>query len=172
MSEESQRLNREDQPPRAGPVLPILRVRAGELLPCTVLSTNLWGCWTHWAGDRSEPCLLPKIGCPGCKRGLPKRWKGYLHIYSHSHNREGFLELTPASAEQLELQCPDQGQYRGLRIDAKRSPGGNRGRLNLSILRRLEETSHLPPPKDPMKTLNFLWGIHDALDEQHPPALQ
>lgn len=153
-----QPLNRQNRPPDPGPEMLILRLRAGQRIVATILSKALWGVWTHWAGKRSEPCFGDKADCPGHKRGLPLRWKGYLHVFDHTKKKEGFLELTPVSAESLLDQVGNDSPLRGERIQVIRG-GGDKARLTVELLAAIKEGVVLPPEKDPEKTLRALWGI-------------
>lgn len=164
-------LNRQDQPPRGGPEMWILRLKAKQSRTLAILSVSLWGTWTHWNGQCSEPCFVEKKACSGCKRGLPKRWKGYLHCWDYHEKREVFLELTPMAADAVLVQCGEGAPLRRNRIQMARGDGDNT-RLKVTILSAVPLDVLLPEPKDPKKTLEKLWGIDDvAAYPEQPTAL-
>jgi hypothetical protein len=129
----------------------------------------LWGVYTHWAGNHSEPCYDNKKQCPGHKRGLPLRWKGYVHVFNQVTRNEEFLEFTPTSAKQLLDQFGESNPLRGNRVQMVRGRG-DKARLTLTALTAATVTNPgiiLPEPKDPYETLCKLWGITDlVLNEQ------
>jgi hypothetical protein len=163
-------LRRQDRPPKPGPEMRIRRLKASQKIVATVLN-DLWGCWTHWAGNRSEPCLGDKKTCPGHKRGLPARWKGYLHILDHNNREESFLELTPTAATQLFDQLGTESPLRGNRIQVERM-AGDKARMRITVLTAHLSDVQLPPAKDPYKTLCSLWGVSDvSLEKPGQPTL-
>ena len=164
-------LNRQNHPPRGGPSMPIRRVKAGQRKQFAILSRSLWGVWTHWNGKQSEPCYQEKKQCGGCKRGLPKRWKGYLHAYDFMDKEECFLELTPLACDQLLAQAGDKEPLRGNRVLVERG-AGNKARLTVTMLTPVQSVSSLPAEKDPQSALQKLWGVDDTVAyPQQPPSL-
>lgn len=155
-------INRANEPPRPGPEMQVVRLKAGQELHATVLSDALWGCYVHWNGSRSEPCYADKKQCPGHKRGLPLRWKGYLHVVDNHRQTECFLELTPLAADQLIAQVGTGEPLRGQRLSMRRM-SGDKARLKVTLLAHHTAVSkaELPRAKDPYATLVKLWGIAD-----------
>jgi len=157
-------INRQDRPPVGGPEMLVLRLKANQSLDAICISPSLWGCYTHWNGRCSEPCFGEKAKCPGHKRGLPVRWKGYLHVWDCRKKRQCFVELTPTSADDLLGQVGDGVILRGMRFVLTRQ-SGDKARLTVSVLegeRYAVDVGKLPTPKDPFKTLAKLWGIDDS----------
>lgn len=164
-------LNRQDRPPRGGPEMLVLRLKAGVTKLFAILSPSLWGVWTHWAGSKSEPCFQDKKSCSGCKRGLPKRWKGYLHCWDYHDKREVFFELTPLAADAILEQCGEDAPLRGNRIQVVRG-AGDKARLKVTVLSAVPRDQVLPEAKDPAKTLSKLWGMDDVVAyPQQPTAI-
>ena len=152
--------NRSDRPPRSGPEMLIRRLKASQSIHCTVLSQSLWGVWTHWNGARSEPCYAEKKECPGCKRGLPKRWKGYLHVVDNMANSTMFLELTPSAAEKILAVLGEADSLRGNRMKVARL-AGDKARLVVELMLPFKDVDSLPKSQDPYCTLKKLWGIEE-----------
>lgn len=115
----------------------------------------------HWDGDHSEPCYLNTKTCPGHKRGLPLRWKGYLHIWHHTRQTEGFIEVTPKGFEQLVELFGAEDNFRGTRMSFKRG-NGDKTRLKLVILPPSPLVRELPAPKSVLPSLLRMWGLEDV----------
>lgn len=63
----------------------LLCVRAGQEAVCCVLGP-LVGVQTHWAGNRSVPC----VGSEDCQiHSLPLEWKGYVPVIASSWQYSG-----------------------------------------------------------------------------------
>jgi len=154
-------LDVQSTPPREGPEIYILRLKANQHYSFTIFSDHVWGINVHWNGKKSEPHFTDEGRCPGCQAKRTKRWKGYLHCFSAKMGQEVFLELTPASAQSLLSQLGDRGSLRGNRIQVKRTKGDN-GRLLISVLTACPEPNALPKEKDPQESLLKLWGLGDV----------
>lgn len=151
----------DDTPPREGPEIFIMRLKANEMHVFTIFSHSLAGIWTHWTGSKSEPHFKDPDKCPGCQKKKTKRWKGFLHVYCHSKAQEVFLELTPHSAQSLLNQLAGGKSMRGNRIQVKRGKGDN-GRLTISILTATGNPETMPEPKDPRPSILKLWGMMES----------
>lgn len=150
-------LRRQNLPPKSGPEIFVRRLRAAEKLTVQVLSRSLWGCYVHWAGDHSEPCLEDAKKCPGHARGLPVKWKGYLHVMNLHNRRAEFLEFTPFSANQIIDQVDTAQPLRGYRLQCERGKG-DKARVKVVVLPCLNMEVVLPDEIDPYKTLCKLWS--------------
>jgi hypothetical protein len=150
----------DDNIPKVGPELFILRMKADRRLTFQLWGTRIRGIWTHWSGPKSIPHFRDESICPGCLQGKPTRWKGYLHCYCVEMRQEVFLELTPASARSLRDQIHDPANMRGGVIQVKRGTGDN-GRLYISILSHVPNVEALPKEKDPRPSILKLWGISE-----------
>lgn len=173
-------LFRQDEPPRPGPSLPLMRLGAGATVRFLLLNSRLFGLWTHWVNKKSIPCLEPQAKCEGCKTGACRRWKGYVHAVNMHNRQEGFLELTPVAAQQLLEQAGRGNSLRGLQVQVQRG-GGEKARLKIDVQfsRPLTSAEKLPEEKSPEITLNELWGRsgfrlrrpdEDEVDQNSIPA--
>lgn len=152
-------LSRQDEPPRPGPNLPLMRVGANGVVRFLILSSRMFGLWTHWINKKSMPCVEPSSKCEGCKVGACRRWKGYLHAVNMHNRQEGFLELTPIAAQQLLQQAGIASVLRGLQVQVQRG-GGDKARMKIDVQysRPLLSSDPIPEEKSPEVTLNELWG--------------
>lgn len=146
-------------PPLPGPTMRIERIGAGSRWTVCLLGP-LWGVWTHWHGEakRSQGCYGDQSDdCEGCKRGLPRRWKGYLHVIHLEAGEECFVEITPVIAQALACQIPRDIPYRGNRLTIKRG-AGLKARLEATLLPAERNIELLPASKDPEAILKALWS--------------
>lgn len=150
---------RDNRPPPAGPKMPIIRLKGSESRDFLILSTEVNGFWSHWTGRCTIECTLPHENCRGHQLGFPSKWKGYLHVYEWATKKQGFLELTPALAEQLEMQVGQRKNcVRGMSVKVERSRANN-GRVKLLV-------TNIATPKeagmidevDPLPAVRILWG--------------
>jgi hypothetical protein len=150
----------EMSPPTRAPAMPIIRIKGGQAGMFLIYSHRPeWFC-SHWNGRRSEPCIIPSDECSGCKRQLPTKWKGYLHVRKLDGEQDGFLEITPHVNDSLLSQAPSKPSLRGWRIEIRRTRG-NLGRLNVCLLPKLCSDDNLPPVKSARETLSVLWTVPD-----------
>jgi hypothetical protein len=159
-----EKFNRQNVPPRPGPKIEIRRLRAGQTSTVVILSKSVWGVWTHWNGKVTEPCYEEKKKCPGCKKGLPKRWKGYLHCYDFNRRDECFVELTPISADAMACQVQAGDSLRGYRFRLQRA-NGDKARLSVTLLPSVE-IPDLPAEKDVQVVLCRLWELDGSVAVQ------
>jgi hypothetical protein len=148
--------------PRPGPTQTVVQLAAGEKLDCVILSNAIWGVGTHWndrAGNhgRSERCTKEHGECSGCNAELPCRWKGYLHVFCFMRRRAVFVELTPASAESIDLQAFADRPLRGQRLKLKRGEGGKKTRIEVEVVDYHGDDQTLPAEADPEPILESLW---------------
>lgn len=154
----------DDNVPGRGPGLWVKRMEGAESKTFVIYSSSIRGIWTHWnaSADRSEPHY--EENCTPCKHEIPKRWKGYLHCFCPEEKRQLILELTPTAAESLKAQVDDPDQLRGTLMRVKRSAASN-GRLQITILERVQALNTLPKEKDPRRDVLLLWGLKpDVVD--------
>lgn len=150
----------DDEIPNNGPEVWILRVKGSKSLTFTIWGNKLRGIWIHWAGDGSIPHFRDEENCPGCLKNQERRWKGFLHCYCSEMRQEVFLELTKNSARSLRDQLGHRASMRGAVIQVKRTTSDN-GRLYISCLTPMSDTSNLPPEKDPRPSILALWGVSE-----------
>ena len=146
--------------PCPGPETPVVRVKTNVTHHFRVLSRSVFGIWIHWNGLRSEACFTEKKVCPGCTKGLPRRWKGYLHaLATHLNGKDCFLELTPLAVTSILSQVPQGEILRGLRLEVRRTAGGEKGRLQVVVLGDINPGNGLIAERDPISVLSRLWGL-------------
>lgn len=159
-----QPIDRGDGAPKAGPDIWVRRLVASESIVFACASPAVWGVWIHWDGAarKSEPCFADHKKCPGHRRGLVRKWRGYLYGVNGSTRRYEFLEVTPRGSELLLGQCGDLDNMRGTRWTVTRGKGDT-ARTNFARLPDWESftTAKLAEDIDPMKTLLKMWGFED-----------
>lgn len=151
----------ENTPPTSGPEIYIYRLGAAESLTFHVFSRALFGIWVHWDryNKRSTPHYSDTARCDSCQRELPKRWKGFLHVWCVEKKQQLFLELTPSSANALQSQLASGETLRGKGVFVQRTKGKN-GRLLIRVLPGSIDPQTMPEELDPLRSIMALWGIH------------
>jgi hypothetical protein len=114
----------------------------------------------HWAGNHTEPCFAETKVCPGHRRGLPLKWKGYLYVADQVLREQQFLELPPLAAKDLLNWFYPQTDLRGQCVIVQRGDG-KKARLKIEPQGPWDEEScgPLAKDKDPIITLCRLWGL-------------
>lgn len=157
-------LDRQDTPPPAKNVLWVERLRGNERGTFTVYSQCLWGVNTHYHNGRTQPCFKNHDLCFGGHKVTNLRWKGYLHCWGYSRNRQVILQLTDAGARMLLKQVAQGAVLRGLTLEVART-SKDKGRLNVKVDHyALNKADRLPPEIDPLPSLWNLWGIDPSVE--------
>jgi len=129
-------MRREDTPPKEGPRLSVIRLKAGHGEVCFwIVGRAVRGFQSHWTGNLTVPCFRDDEGtyCESCDKELPTRWRGYLDVIMERNRDRGFLEMTAVGVESLELCVNGQCNLRGSRIKAARG-GGDKTRMRFTYL--------------------------------------
>lgn len=151
-------LRRQDEPPRPGPTHEVIRCEAGVGVRCQILSKTIWGCWTHWDGQRSRECTGEGTDCYGHTSGWPQRWKGYLCVWCGIRRSIIFLELTPASGTEILRQAGHGNSLRGLLLRLDRHGRSIRAKISVELTPCVGDGSDLPEALEPEPVLRRLWG--------------
>lgn len=164
------RNNRMGVPPRRNDILFVQSPDAGQRFRFLCYSPVIQGFYTHYSG-RTVPCYKNHLKCPGGHSLLNRRWKGYLHGWSHARNEPIFLQLTPEAANQLLDQLAEGATLRGLMIEVSRS-AKKKGRMScvLGEAQRAFRSVDLPPPLDCRRSCYNLWDL-PYTDEEMSTAL-
>jgi len=153
-------VNRKNEPPLAGPEVWVRRLGGQEKIKCVICSHSFWGFMVHWAGNHSEPCFAETKACPGHRRGLPLKWKGYLYVADQIAREHQFLELPPQAAKDLLNWFHPVTDLRGQIVLVTRG-AGKKARLKIEPQGIWDEETWGPlaKDKDPIITLCKLWGL-------------
>lgn len=149
---------RDPNPPPPNPHLHVTRLRAGQTFQGWILSQEIEGVWTHWDGRRSLPCEQNGAPCPADRHRLPQRWKGYLHCLPLDGEVTTVVELTAEAARQIKSQSSNLSRLRGNLLELQRGKKSNNSRLTARLLVHHHNPSELPGAKDPIPSLEHLWG--------------
>jgi hypothetical protein len=155
-------LSRDERPPKPGPRIEIVRLKANQSTDLVVYSEKVHGFWIHWCGERSGPCYDPRSECRSCCDGLPRRWKGYLYCWSTAQSDNVFFELTPLAVKSIYDVVGQGCILRGYRMNIQRG-NGNKAWMKVTLKSRFQDVSDkvLPDDISPEKTLLQLWGVSD-----------
>jgi len=144
--------------PGLGPAIPIVRLKGGERVQFTCLSSHLWGFMIHWNRTlrRSQPHHDPDEVCEGCKDKLPTREVFYLEGISPTRGH-CFFELTPEASEKYHAIFSIEQNARGLTILLSRT-ASDKGRMLLTWESAFDRKPKLPEEQDPEPYLQILWN--------------
>lgn len=159
--EKNFRFRRMDNPPSAGRVMQIRKVRESETLTCAIVSRSITGCRTHWNGKQTVPCFAEKRKCEGCRLGYPARWIGFLHVCNLDGSGAEFLELTTISANRLLHLQGDRPDLRGMIITVNREGGKKKAPLKVAAHPDCLDPQKLGKALEPWPTLQRLWRLND-----------
>lgn len=151
-------IRRDNNPPPATPHLHVTRVKRGQVIKAWILSVEVEGFWTHWTGRRSYPCQQNGAPCPAELHKLPQRWKGYLHVLPVDGEQDTIVEITPQAAREIKAATSHTPNLRGLMVELQRGNKSNNSRLHARLLIRHHDPQSLPGAKDPLPSLEHLWG--------------
>lgn len=151
-------------PPRSNR-LDIVRVTSSESQTFVILSRTIYAQYIHWYGGRSHECSEGKKACQGCGNAWPKKFLGYIHATKFGQQNTLFLELTHTACEMLIAQAHANATLRGTQVRISKTKGGAKGRYRVEVLERTFTDEELPPEKDPLETLRFLWKCKNHLTE-------
>jgi hypothetical protein len=169
MAESSKPCRRAERPPpRRGPELRVERVRGGDNWSVVILSTALYQCWIHYdpSTRRSQKCTSTGDDCEGHKRGLPMKYRAYLHAHGGRNNEQHFLELTEECARRFLEKVGEDTDLRGLRVKFIRTTKSN-GRLFCEVDPYVSplDPRKLPTEVCPESSLEWLWQWNRAKPE-------
>lgn len=156
-------LSRSEELPPAKGVLYVERLKGSERGNYTVYSPKIEVIFSHWNGDKTVPCYEDHSLCPGGHSEESKRWRGYLHCWSHRMNRQVFLQLTAQACRELVGQVASGASLRGCSIQVYRTKE-DKGRLHALIERFGKRTGEdLPPHRSAEESVMNLWGVYRPL---------
>lgn len=171
-------LRTQHEPPIAGPELEIFRVKDNHIYPYVILSKGLFGLFTHWDAKArkgkgaSSACYRNPEDCDGCRRRLPERWKGYIHVLDLQTRKDGFLEFTPRAAAMLKAQLTGVENWRLCRINVTRQGKDEHTRLKVTVFDSAKDNGEFPKERCPTETLGKLWKLTTELDDVDQPTIK
>lgn len=149
-----------NKPQRLG----IMRTPASQKTKAIILSTQMVGGYTHYAGGRTQPCRGQL--CRSCQEGQPPRWYGWMHIISTKLSSQAVYEITSAAAQEFLEWRKKHGALRGAMLVAERVPKKVNGRLSVRLTQGETPAENLPPEIDLRRYLESLWKVHKrTIDE-------
>jgi len=119
-----------------------------------ILLGNWLGCWVHWMGKRTQPCL--KTDCPKSRHARPVRWVGYAPIAIRTQNglKPALLGLSPEKAKTLEPLLID---FPGPILEVTKRENSREWVIGAVIQKRWE--TEYPDCPDVQSILYRMWGI-------------
>lgn len=148
--------------------LPLKRIGAKGNLRAAITSPAILGVWTHFMGGRTLACVAHD--CPGCEAGMPRRWEGYLGVWTSGQSKHIILAVTPGAAIGIHDSAPDPQNLRGLVLVAERLGTRANARLQARVEPYDISQLKLPPIPDLKAHLLHIWGLDQAHASMDHPA--
>lgn len=152
---------RVDAPRNVKRVIPILRIKAHDVMVFAICSPRVWGYATHWVDGRTTRCTAHSGKCAYCNPQFATRDKGFVLVANTMGQVRGFLELTPLAWQSLNELSIDLKGLRGRVVQVKREHGTLKGRLLVEYVSEYSADLPLPPDRDPEPTLRRIFGLPD-----------
>lgn len=152
---------RVDRPRNVNRVVPIVKIRATDVIVFCCLSERPWGFSTHWTkAKRTQPCIAHRAACQHCAELCPRRDRGYVLAMSRGLEVIGFVDLTPQAFEYLADLAQTIGSLRGRWFVVDRERQQAKGALRIGIAgQHPDAPADLPADVDPEPSLRRIWGL-------------
>lgn len=138
--------------------------------PVVVLSKFVVAHYVHY--DRKTlPCVEEvdangqvTVECALCKNPqMPKRWRGYLHVY-HMHKLQCyFLCIPPGTGDRLQTLNGHGFNYRGLVANVMRQAGAKNKPLIVEVNPHAKRREDIPEELDPTPYLEIVFRLRKHL---------
>lgn len=142
----------------AGYTLRIVRTPANKPLSAIVTSTDVVGCCTHYAGNRTVPCEGPEA-CELCRDGFSWRWHGYLGCVLTATLEHVLFEFTAHASDTFANYERLHNSMRGCHFLASRPSGRHNGRVVIQAKPHDQSRLRLPDPPDVKAILCHIWNV-------------
>lgn len=158
-----------DRPPpvKSLPHLPMKRLGPGEKLTGALTIHAMIGIYTHFWQRRTLPCGGEQ--CPACADNRPRRWEGYISLWTPTPSKHVIIALTPGAAADLSNELGPIGNDRGRIIVVERLGKRPNGRVVARAAEESRPESGLPPMPDLRAHLIHIWGLDAANVGQDQP---
>ena len=153
-------------PDQAGFSLRILRTPASKPIVAFVTATDVLGCITHFARNRTIPCEGAEE-CTWCQEGYSWRWHGYLSALLADSLEHFLFEFTAIAANTFNNYHQLHQTLRACHFKAERPSGRHNGRVVIHCKPADEQRLRLPTPPDVKKILCHLWNVQNTTVSQH-----
>ncbi len=153
-----------DEPPKdqRGFALRILRTPPTKAIVALVTSTDVLGCITHYARNRTLPCEGEDV-CQLCQEGHSYRWHGYIGAIMVDTLEHFLFEFTATASDTFRQYQRLHDTMRGCHFKASRPSQRNNGRVVIQCKPGDEQRLRLPNPPDLKKVLCHIWNVQNTL---------
>jgi len=140
----------------------LIRPPATGSITGVLTSPTVLGTWTHWDQYRTQPCSGDK--CKLCIDGQPRRWYGYISVFSMSTHRHYVVQITSQAAQQLYAQVRDKDNLRGLLIKIERAAKRPNAKLLIDVRPCPCTVPDLPDPIPIQRYMALIWDDPKAAE--------
>lgn len=146
--------------------LRIVRTPADKPLTAIVTSTDVVGCSTHYAGNRTVPCEGSEV-CKLCQDGYSWRWHGYLACILTATLEHVLFEFTAAASDTFKNYVNLHNDLRGCHFQAQRPSRRHNGRVVIACKPYDQSRVRLPDPPDVKAILCHIWNVQNTRTTEH-----
>jgi len=152
--------------------IPLLRTPPAGAIAGTILSDNIIGTMTHWAGGRTQP--HERDNCLLCANKVPYRFHAYLAFLSDRNGRQAVIELTAGPAEILRAWRIQHITLRGTHFVARRTIKRSNGKVAIDLSPGTIAPAQLPTACNCAEFMSAMWNIaemrmhHRLTDDGRP----
>ena len=149
----------------------LIRTPATGYLTGVITSLQMTSCRTHFANNRTQPCLAPDP-CERCDEGFAWRWHVYLTLFMPKTYQHHLFETTPRAAKPLENFVLYHDSLRGASIRSSRPSGNPNGRIRIEAKHSPNTNIRLPDPPNVEKILCHIWNVQQGTPptQTHAPS--
>jgi hypothetical protein len=125
-----------------------------------VVTSSSWtGAFTHYFGGRTNACEGEH--CEVCKKGVGKRWHGYVGVWNPKSRRHFLFEFTALAAEYFQKYVEIMNTLRGCEFIAERRGVRKNAPVTISCRPANLDGLSLPPEPNIRQALCIIWGLPD-----------
>jgi len=159
-----------NQPPKATDVsiFRIIRTPANKPLQAIITCTDLVGCNTHYASNRTVPCD-GQGQCQWCANGYSHRWHGYVSAIMLPGLEHVLFECTATAADVFRNYYQLHDTLRACHFQATRPSKRPNGRVVIATRPGDPNKVRLPQPPDIRRILCHLWNVR--YDTEQPTGM-
>lgn len=159
----------DEAPPEATcPHLRILRTPEKRPLRGVIVSGRLCGCYTHFFGGITVPCV--NAGCPACEQRNGRRWHYYLALFDGPTGEVALWETTAAAGEPLAKLQREIENLRGVTIIAQRVQARANARISVKCDVSTKGRLVLPSEPDVKACLRAIWKLDSTTRYPEKPG--
>lgn len=147
----------------------LLRLKAADKFSGVVLSSDMIGCYTHWWGGRTQPCVGKE--CKACKANSETKWKGWMACLITKTAEIVITEFTHATVDEVTRFFDQHRTFKGSTVRLVRIGPRANGKLAVSFNDTRSQYTLLPECPNVPAILARMWGVDRTLPMTEGPTI-